>query len=172
ARGRASLARWLRNPDYRLEMCQSLLARETWNLLSKRLDRTAMAEWADQNAQFLHPNHDQVLEIDDDLAALGVKFDSPEFFNMVLADLSSADSMPAERAKRLLDRYVPNGPSGGDASTWASWWKANQNYAFASDAGDYRWYVDTLAKKRGIPISEMRGPRRASVRFSNDTPVR
>jgi len=29
--------------------------------------------------------------------------------------------------------------------------KANKPYAFASESGDYRWYVDPLAKKRGFP---------------------
>jgi hypothetical protein len=42
-------------------------------------------------------------------------------------------------------------------------------FAFASDAGDYRWNIDPLAKKRGVPISEMRGPKRASQPFADIT---
>jgi hypothetical protein len=42
-------------------------------------------------------------------------------------------------------------------------------FAFASDAGDYRWNTDPLAKKRGVPISEMRGPKRASQPFADIT---
>ena len=114
----------------------------------------------------MHPNSDQVLTIDDDLVALGVKFDQPEFFDKVLADLSSQDSTRVGRARRLLERYVPIGPGGGDSNAWASWWKENQRFAFASDAGDYRWYIDPLAKKRGVPASVMRGPKRASEPFA------
>ncbi len=165
AHGRSGLARWLRNPAYSLELCKSLLAKETWKDLSKRGDREPMAQWADDNARFLHPNRDQVLEIDDDLVALGVKFDQAEFFDKVLADLSSKERSSVERARRLLERYVPIGPDTGDPSAWASWWKENQRFAFASDAGDYRWYIDPLAKRRGVPISEMRGPKRASRPF-------
>ena len=172
ARGRSVLARWLRNPEYRMESCQAMLAPEPWKLLSQRQDRESMAQWADQNGPFMHPNQDQVLTIDDDLVALGVKFDQPEFFDKVLADLRSHDSTCAERARRLLERYVPDGPIGGDSNAWASWWKENQRFAFASDAGDYRWYIDPLAKKRGVPASVMRGPKRASEPFADVTPGR
>jgi hypothetical protein len=162
ARNRSTLARWLRNPEYRMDLCKSLLAPETWSVLSKRPDRASMAQWADENARFLHPNRDQFLEIDDDLAAAGVSFDQPEFFTKMLADLRSEDRALRERARRLLERYVPIGPGGSDANAWASWWEENQRFAFASDDADYRWYIDPLAKKRGVPAGEMRGPKRAS----------
>jgi hypothetical protein len=169
ARGRSVLARWLRNPEYRMESCKGMLAAETWKTLSQRPDRESMAQWADQNARFLHPDHDQLLTIDDDLVASGVRFDQPEFFDNVLAGLSSSDSTLAARAQRLLERYVPIGPSAGDSNAWASWWKENQRFAFASDAGDYRWYIDPLAKKRGVPKSDLRGPKRASEPFAEVT---
>jgi hypothetical protein len=37
----------------------------------------------------------------------------------------------------------------------------NRPYLFASDTADYRWYVDPLAKRRGVPSAELRGPKRA-----------
>ena len=135
--------------------------------MSQRPDRESMAQWADQNGPFLHPNQDQVLTIDDDLVASGVKFDQPEFFDKMIADLSSQDSTHVARARRLLERYVPDGPGGGDSNAWASWWQENQRFAFASDAGDYRWYIDPLAKKRGVPASAMRGTKRASEPFGD-----
>ena len=66
-----------------------------------------MAQWADENGPFLHPNQDQVLTIDLDLVALGVKFDQPEFFDKVLADLSSQDPVRGGRAQRLLGATFP-----------------------------------------------------------------
>jgi hypothetical protein len=67
----------------------------------------------------------------------------------------------AERARRLLERYVPRGPKGGNADQWAAWWQDNRPYLFASDSGDYCWYIDPLAKKRGIPTANLRGIKRA-----------
>ena len=55
ARGRSVLARWLRNPEYRMESCQAMLAPETWKVLSQRPDRESMAQWADENAPVLAP---------------------------------------------------------------------------------------------------------------------
>jgi hypothetical protein len=123
ARGRSVLARWLRSPECSIEICKNMLAPETWKVLSQRPDRESMAQWADENGPFLHPNQDQVLTIDLDLVALGVRFDQPEFFDKDLADLSSQDSVRGGRALRLLGRYVPIGPGGGDSSAWVSWWK-------------------------------------------------
>ena len=98
-----------------------------------------------------------------------MRFDQPEFFEKVLADLRSEDRVRVGRAQRLLERYVPVGPGAGDSNAWASWWKENQRFAFASDAGDYRWYIDSLAKKRGVPCRTMRGPKRASEPFPDVT---
>src|SRR5206468_10631074 len=124
------------------------------------LGREKMAEWADQNSKFLHPNSKQELELDQELVALGLPFDEEDFFPRMIADLRGAGAA-AERAQRLLQRYVPIGPNKGSADDWAAWWKSNQSYLFASDAGDYRWYIDPLAIKRGVPSNELRGPKRA-----------
>jgi hypothetical protein len=161
ARSRATIGRWLRNTDYRTDSIKDLVAPEVWAQLSKLPDREAMADWADKNSQFLYPNASAKLATDDDLIPLGIPFDHPEFFDKTLADLRSGDRAVSERARRLLERYVPVGPREGTATAWTAWWKENRPFAFASDAGDYRWYLDPLAKARGIPSSELKGPRRA-----------
>ena len=101
------------------------------------------------------------MEIDEDLVALGAAFDEPEFMDKAIADLSSSDDARAARAQRVLKRYVPCGPDSTDAKVWTAWWKEHHDFAFASDAGNYRWYIDPLAKKRGVPTAELRGPKRA-----------
>jgi hypothetical protein len=93
--------------------------------------------------------------------ALNIAFDQSEFFDRVLADLRSMDNAAKACAIRLVKRYVPMGPQGDSADAWDQWWKDNRSFAFASDAGDYRWYINPLAKRRGVPLLEMRGPRRA-----------
>jgi hypothetical protein len=91
----------------------------------------------------------------------GYGADQPEFFDKALAELRSNDTATAARARRLLERYVPTGPETGAANEWSAWWKENRPYAFATDAGDYRWYIDPLAKKRHMASADLRGPRRA-----------
>jgi hypothetical protein len=148
---------------------------DLWTKLSP-LGREKIVEWFEQNELFLHPedSHRVVplgqssmkkliqLEIDEDLVALGVSFDNPEFLDKTVAGLS-AGGTAAVRARRLLDRYVPAGPNSGVADQWTAWWRENRPYAFASDLGDYCWYIDPLAKKRGVPTSELRGPKRADA---------
>lgn len=161
ARPRSTVAKWLRIPEYHVNYVESLVVPEIWKRLSALQDREEMAEWADENAQFLRPNNSQLLEIDEDLVSLGVSFDQPEFFEKTLADLGSGNTTAMNRSLRLLERYVPNGPKDYDADVWTAWWKENRLFLFPSDSGDYRWYIDPLAKKRDIPSIELRGPKRA-----------
>lgn len=93
-----------------------------------------------------------------------MSFDKPEFFDSALVELR-AGGTAANRARRLLDRYVPSGPKSGSADQWDAWWRENQAYALASDSGDYCWYIDPL-KKRGVPSDKLRGPMRADAKKS------
>lgn len=161
ARCRATVLRWLKNPEYPLDFIESLVTPAQWKQLSALPGRAAMLEWADENARYLHPVQDQKLETDGDLVALGVAFDQPAFFENAFADLGSGDTASADRAIRVLKRYAPCGPNSEDKTEWTAWWTENQSFLFASDDGDYRWYIDPLAKDRGVPASELRGPRRA-----------
>lgn len=70
----------------------------------------------------------------------------------------------ADTARELLRRYAPLGPEETTAEAWQSWWKENKPYLFFSESGWYRWYIDPLAKKRGIPTKDLRGSLRASER--------
>jgi len=159
ARPRDTVARWLRNPDYKMEWVKEMITPELWTKVSP-LGREKMAEWFDQNKAFLYPTTNHQLEIDQDLVALGVSFDKSEFFDKAIAELG-ATGTAAEGARRLLERYCPAGPMNGTADQWAAWWRENKPYAFASDSGDYCWYIDPLAKKRGVPTESLRGEKRA-----------
>ncbi|MBN9691789.1 MAG: hypothetical protein J0M24_16230 [Verrucomicrobia bacterium] len=161
ARLRSTPARWLRNPDYGIQMTESIVTPNVWEQVSP-LSRAQKAEWFDRNERYLHPDATQKLELDSDLVALGVAFDQPEFFDRTIADLR-ANGTAAERAKRLLERYAPCGPKSGSPDQWANWWIENKPFAFASDAGDYRWYIDPLAQQRGKPSRELRGSSRSDA---------
>jgi hypothetical protein len=169
ARNRKTLGRWLRNRENPVDFAKNLVTPQIWETLAAQGARENMVQWADANAKSLFPDHSQRLEIDEDLKAIAVAFDEPAFFDKTLADFRSGNAAVAARARRLLERYAPNGPTGAAGDAWTAWWKENQPFAFASDSGDYRWYIDPLAKKRGVPVSELRGPRRADLRFQSDT---
>ena len=81
-----------------------------------------------------------------------------EFFDRSIADLGRPGK-EAERARRMLERYAPEGPGrDAKAQAWADWWRANSDYLFFGEAGGYRWYLDPLAKARGVPTAQLRGP--------------
>jgi hypothetical protein len=120
--------------------------------------------WYQEVRGFLHADREGHLVVDEDLRALGAANDSPEFFDSALTALGRGGEEQT-RARRLLNRYAPEGP-GADATAeaWRAWWKENRAYLFFCEMGDYHWYLDPLAKKRGVPSAELRGPARATVR--------
>jgi hypothetical protein len=120
------------------------------------------ADRSKEEQQFLYPDENQKLQIDQDLKVIGVPFDAPDFFDKAVAGLRGS-AEESERARRTLQRYIPDGPKNASADQWSAWWQVNKPYAFASDSGDYRWYIDPLSKERGIPTAELRGPKRADA---------
>ena len=86
-----------------------------------------------------------------------------EFFDKSIAALRGGTEQGA-RAITLLTRYAPADVTAQTGAAWEAWLRENRPYLFFSDAGDYRWYVDPLAKKRGIPSKQLRGPARATDR--------
>jgi hypothetical protein len=161
ARSRASVVRALKNQEYPLEWLKEDFSPDLWKRIPS-MERNQMLEWAQQNSPYLRPDATQKLEPDTDLQALGTPFDKPEFFEKAIAGLR-AGGKDAERANRLLKRYVDDGPRDAGVDKWSAWWNENKPYLFASDAGDYRWYIDPLAKHRGVPTSQLRGIARADI---------
>jgi hypothetical protein len=128
----------------------------------KALSRDEVRRWHTEHRAYLHPGTDLKLEVDEDARTLAAPIDRVEFFDKTIAALSSGGE-GSQRAVRLLARYAPTeGGTPESASGWTAWLKENCRYLFFSDQGDYRWYVDPLAKRRGVPTAELRGPKRAS----------
>ena len=119
--------------------------------------------WFESERAWIHPNTENLLEVDAEAKSLGVVFDAAEFFPKAIAALH--EEKTKSTAANVLARYAPEGPgaaAGTDA--WEKWWRENSAYLFYSELGGYRWYIDPLAKKRGFPTKELRGPLRADVR--------
>jgi len=119
--------------------------------------------WFDLHRGELRLDEKSQFVIDEDIQALKTKFDAPEFFET--AALALGDKSKAAAARRAVARFAPEGPNGqADAAAWKKWIDENRPYLFFSDFGGYRWYVDGLAKRRGIPTAEFTGPKRADVK--------
>jgi hypothetical protein len=117
--------------------------------------------WFDENRAWIHPGAKNQLEVDAEAKGLGVVFDTAEFFPKAIAALRHEETRAA--AGSVLARYAPEGPgAAADEEMWNKWWQANAPYLFYSELGGYRWYIDPLAKKRGVPCKDLRGPLRAS----------
>jgi hypothetical protein len=125
-------------------------------------DFEAFAKWYPTARDYLAPDAEARMRIDFDARELKQYPGRRAFFDWAIAALAKP-SEDADRARRMLARYAPDGP-GRDATPtdWARWWKANADYLFFAEIGGYRWYLDPLAKARGVPTAKLRGPLRAS----------
>src|SRR5262245_29379034 len=142
-----------------------LLSEPTLDRLNA-LSRDEARRWHAEHRAYLHPGADLKLEVEEEAQALAAPIDRLEFFDKTVAALSKPGE-DSKRALKLLARYAPSDMEKQEsASLWKAWFKENRPYLFFSDQGDYRWYVDPLAKKRGIPTAELRGPKRASKLFT------
>ena len=159
---RAAVGRRFGDPTWwRTAWIEESFAPELWQQLAGK-SRENLVVWASANAKFLHPDQNNQLEFDEDLVALNVAFDQPKFLDLVVQQLGGSPGEQA-RGRRLVERYLPDIRNPTDFRAVAEWMKENRPYAFASDSTEYRWYVDPLAKRRGVPTSELRGPQRADL---------
>jgi hypothetical protein len=125
-------------------------------------DADACGRWYKTVRGFLCADDTGKLVIDEDALAMGAALDGADFMPKVIAGLR-AGGEPSARARRLIERHVAEGPGkGASAGAWESWWSSNQPYLFFCDSGGYRWYIDPLAKKRGVQTSSLRGLARAT----------
>lgn len=158
---RDRLGRLLRRPQSAVdEALRYYVAPDVLGAL-KGKSREQVAAWYADARDYLHANADGLLTVDAEARALGLAPARPDFFEKALAALKNPNT--AATAGSLLCRYAPEGP-GRDAGpeAWQTWWGANKAALFFSDAGGYRWYVDPLAKKRGVATAGLRGPARAT----------
>jgi hypothetical protein len=164
-RDRAVIQRLLERDDQapRLKLyLDAYLAPETVKAVAGK-DRQQLLDWYHQFGDYLRADQDGKLIVDEDAQAFGISPARPEFFERAIAALAAPGEQSA-LVRRLLARYAPQGSvAEGATDEWRRWWTANQPYLFFSDGGGYRWYIDPLAQRRGVPSAEMRGPARATI---------
>lgn len=156
---RARTLKDLKTPGYNLEWIRRRLPEAE----QKQLDAMGQEKYAGRFEKMMTRmglGPDGKLAIDADLVALDVGNDDLAMIARAIEALS--DDASRDRGRRLLSRYVPCGPDpAANASVWTAWLEAHRPYLFFSESGQYRWYLDGLAKERGVPSTELRGPRRA-----------
>jgi hypothetical protein len=159
---REGIARLLRQPQADVDAAlRYYVDQHTLDTL-KGKNRDEIAGWYKNARDYLHADSKGFLTVDMEARALSLAPGKPEFFERALTALRKPDS--AAVARSVLSRYAPEGP-GEDAEpqAWQAWWDANKLALFFSDTGGYRWYVDRLAKKRGLTTGSMRGAARATL---------
>jgi hypothetical protein len=109
---------------------------------------------------FLAAGEGNRFEVDAALRAWNVSNRDLAFFTRCEEALRAGGD-DAARATRLLARYVPEGPgAAAGAEAWTKWIGQHRAFVFFSDVGGFRWFVDPLAKTRGVPTAELRGASR------------
>jgi hypothetical protein len=115
-----------------------------------------LRQWFGEVRPYLRPDEKGKLLVDDAARRHDLEIGGESFIADAIAHLDEPGVRP------LLVNQVPEGP-GDDASAdrWRQWLAEHEPYLFYSEYGGYRWYVDPLAKTRGVPTAELRGPARA-----------
>lgn len=80
------------------------------------------------------------LIVDEDLKALGISNRKPELFDVCINLLKKGRQTTL--AKRVLKRYTTE--RFDSAKAWSKWYKTNKNKLFFTEAGGYKWLVNTL----------------------------
>jgi hypothetical protein len=158
---RGVVDRVVENPKRDLDTLKYFLSEKTWKPFIGK-DRATVAQWNKGMGQYLHAVEDGRLEVDPDALEFGQATNELAFLTRASAALN--DPKRSKLARSLLTRYVPEGPGPeADVERWRIWVDDNKAYLFFSDAGGYRWYLDPLAKKRGVPSAQLRGTDRATL---------
>ncbi len=126
-------------------------------------DIDGLKEYFGRVRDYLFCLKDGKIAVDRDAVQFGVPPSSPRFLDEAIAGLSGNPDR-SSLARRLLGRYrPPESPApSAHAGEWTEWLTENRDYLFFCDGGWYRWHIDPLAKKRGVPSNELRGSLRAS----------
>jgi hypothetical protein len=126
----------------------------------KDMDGPAYARWFKENELYLTCAPDGKLMVDAAAREFQLPFEKPGFIPKAIELLGVKTN--ETKARQLLNRYVPQGPANGSVTEWNQWWQENRSRLFFTTSGGYRYYIDPLAKRRGIPSDQLRGPARAT----------
>lgn len=100
----------------------------------------ALKQFLSDNRKYMYSEPDAFysLQIDEDLKKLGVGNDEKTMFPMCIDLLKDAGK--SEMSKRILKRYTGMEKT---QKEWNHWYVNNQDKLFFTEAGGYKWLIDT-----------------------------
>ncbi|MFK7820500.1 MAG: protein-disulfide reductase DsbD domain-containing protein, partial [Planctomycetaceae bacterium] len=105
---------------------------------------------------FVRPSGYYELEVDEELMELGIANSDIKVLEKGI-ELLNTDQK--ELGQRLLERYT--GQSFKTQEAWPNWFKANRQKLFFTEAGGYKWLVNTLdSSKKRVPRKAVRATRK------------
>jgi hypothetical protein len=156
---RGVVERWLASPDADRQALRFYLGKVAYREVGGKSREDVGAGFQEVRG-YLHADGEGRLEVDAEAQAFGVPPSGADFLDKAVAAMGEPARVGL--ARQLLGRYASEGPGAeAPAEEWRAWTVKNRPYLFFSDAGGYRWYVDPLARRRGVPTAELRGQARA-----------
>ncbi|AUP80515.1 hypothetical protein [Flavivirga eckloniae] len=92
------------------------------------------------NIQYYTNSEEHRLVLDEDVKAMGISNRDIAILEKSIAHLGKGGKK-LERAKRILKRYTEENFT--TPKEWENWFKENRNKLFFTEAGGYKWLVDT-----------------------------
>ncbi|MCR9245171.1 MAG: protein-disulfide reductase DsbD N-terminal domain-containing protein [bacterium] len=124
-------------PPGRFTPVKRYLTDDEWQRLDG--DEAAIREHFAHMLPFLHPEGRYNLAIDQDLRRFGVGNNDPAFLERAIAALREPEQ--AKLARTLLTRYTNE--KFETAEQWTAWLTDNRERFFFTEAGGFKWLVDT-----------------------------
>jgi hypothetical protein len=160
------VARRLKGSDEGLKALKYYLAPGTFKNLAGK-SREQIRDWFTGARDYLNGGDGKGLAVDEEARSFGVPPAGADFLLKASAALS--EPRKGSLARKLLARYAPDGPGvAASPQKWRDRATENRQYLFFSDTGGYRWYLDALAKGRGVPTARLRGPARGTTDKAKD----
>ncbi|WP_242132571.1 hypothetical protein [Aestuariivivens marinum] len=106
-------------------------------------DVKAYITYLDENLEYISFENDKGyygLVVDENVKSLGVSNRQPELLTTCIELLEKGEKM--ELAHKILKRYTDE--SFESANEWRNWYKNNKNKLFFTEAGGYKWLVNTV----------------------------
>lgn len=129
---------------------------------TKPITQPTLQAWLAKHGRYLRPSPVGKLDVDRQAMKLELPTDGDFAFFDRAIELLETEHEQAARA--MLVRDCPEGPGeNATAEQWQTWVNEHRSYLFFSQHGGWRWYVDPLAKARGVHTAELRGRDRADA---------
>ena len=103
-------------------------------------DPAKISAWLRANRPFFRVAGPARLEVDEELKVIGIASDDIALLDRLVVKLSAGDHDGL--AKKLLERYTTE--SYPSARRWAKWLETNRSRLFFTEAGGYKWLVNSM----------------------------